>query len=155
MHITRGSPGFHSQKRYSCKIYWLVATCQQVAQACQFHQVATSLLRSGLLQLVICRLVTPPARRARRSYKFSAFCFFGCRKLVMGYTAVQFTDCYSEPMSTRVLNSIFSRICRQNTQFNMYSTPSKQQEGCMFKDSLSINKWYYKCHVSASKHKHT
>ena len=26
-------------------------------QACQFHQVATSLLRSGLLQLVIGRLV--------------------------------------------------------------------------------------------------
>ena len=53
----------------------------------------------------------------------------------MGYTAVQYTDCYSEPMSTRLLNSIFSGICRQNTQFNMYSTTSKQQEGCMFKDS--------------------
>ena len=52
----------------------------------------------------------------------------------MGYTAVQYTDCYSEPMSTRLLNSIFSGICRQNTQFNMYSTTSKQQEGCMFKD---------------------
>ena len=26
-------------------------------QTCQFHQVATSLLKSGLLQLVICRLV--------------------------------------------------------------------------------------------------
>ena len=41
----------------------------------------------------------------------------------------------SEPMSTRLLNSISSRICRQNTQFNMYTTTSKQQEGCMFKDS--------------------
>ena len=30
----------------------------KLQQACQFHQVATSLLRSGLLQLVICRLVT-------------------------------------------------------------------------------------------------
>ena len=49
----------------------------------------------------------------------------------MGYTAVQYTDCYSKPMSTR----IFSGICRQNTQFNMYSTTFKQQEGCMFKDS--------------------
>ena len=39
-------------------------------------------------------------------------------------------------MSTRLLNSISSRICRQNTQFNMYtSTTSKQQEGCTFKDS--------------------
>ena len=41
----------------------------------------------------------------------------------------------SEPMSTRLLNSISSRICRQNTQFNMYTTTSKHQEGCTFKDS--------------------
>ena len=27
-------------------------------QTCQFHQVATSVLKSALLQLVICRLVT-------------------------------------------------------------------------------------------------
>ena len=53
----------------------------------------------------------------------------------MGYTAVQYTDCYSEPMSTRFLNSISGGICRQNTQFNMYSTTSKQQEVCTFKDS--------------------
>ena len=41
----------------------------------------------------------------------------------------------SEPMSTRLLNCISSRICRQNTQFNMYTTTSKQEEGCTFKDS--------------------
>ena len=41
----------------------------------------------------------------------------------------------SEPMSTRLLNSISSRICRQNTQFNMYTTTSKQQGGCTFRDS--------------------
>ena len=41
----------------------------------------------------------------------------------------------SEPLSTRLLNSISSRICRQNTQFNMYTTTSKHQEGCTFKDS--------------------
>ena len=41
----------------------------------------------------------------------------------------------SEPMSTRLLNSISSRICRQTTQFNMYTTTSKQQEGRTFKDS--------------------
>ena len=41
----------------------------------------------------------------------------------------------SEPMSTRLLNSISSGICRQNTQFNMYSKTSKSQEGCTFKDS--------------------
>ena len=43
----------------------------------------------------------------------------------------------SEPMSTRLLNSISRRICRQNTQFNMYTTTSKQLEGCTFKDSHS------------------
>ena len=43
----------------------------------------------------------------------------------------------SEPMSTRLSNSISRRICRQNTQFNMYTTTSKQQEGCTFKDSHS------------------
>ena len=41
----------------------------------------------------------------------------------------------SEPMSTRLLNPISSRICCQNTQFKMYTTTSKQQEGCTFKDS--------------------
>ena len=41
----------------------------------------------------------------------------------------------TEPMSTRLLNSISSRICRQNTQFNMHTTTSKQQEGCTFKNS--------------------
>ena len=40
----------------------------------------------------------------------------------------------SEPIQ-QLLNSISSRICRQNTQFNMYTTTSKQQEGCTFKDS--------------------
>ena len=38
-------------------------------------------------------------------------------------------------MSTRLLNSISTGTCRQNTQFNIYSTTSKQQEGCTFKDS--------------------
>ena len=64
--------------------------------------------------------------------------FFSVSKVglpLMGYTAVQYTDCHLEPMSTRLLNSISSRICRQNTQFNMYTTTSKQQEGCTFKDS--------------------
>ena len=37
----------------------LLQLCQQVAiNTSQFHQVTTSLLKSGLLQLVICRLVT-------------------------------------------------------------------------------------------------
>ena len=47
-------------------------------------------------------------------------------------------------MSTRLLNSIFGGICRQNTQFNMYTTTSKQQEGFTFKDS------YPKCFITAN-----
>ena len=67
------------------------------------------------------------------------FFFFPCRK--SGYRSWVIPLCcavyrlLSEPMSTRLLNSISSRICRQNTQFNMYTTTSKQQEGCTFKDS--------------------
>ena len=67
------------------------------------------------------------------------FCFFfRCRKLGCRSRAIPLYRNYrllSEPMSTRLLNSISSRICRQNTQFNMYTTTSKQQEGCTFKDS--------------------
>ena len=65
--------------------------------------------------------------------------FFSMSKVglpLMGYTAVQYTDCYLSPCQHDfILNSISSRICRQNTQFNMYTTTSKQQEGCTFKDS--------------------
>ena len=46
----------------SCQFYQFIATCQQVATSLslsgQFHQVAIGLLKSGLLALVICRLVT-------------------------------------------------------------------------------------------------
>ena len=49
----QSDPKLHSEKRQrlvaSCQFYQLEATCQQVA---------TSLLKSGLLQLVIYRLVT-------------------------------------------------------------------------------------------------
>ena len=54
---------------------------------------------------------------------------------LMGYTAVQKNDCYLSPCQHDFYNSISSRICRQNTQFNMYTTTSKQQGGCTFKDS--------------------
>ena len=36
----------------------LLQLVDKLQQACQFYQVATSLLKSGLLQLVIYRLVT-------------------------------------------------------------------------------------------------
>ena len=86
-------------------------------------------------------VITPPTRRVWRSFKFAPFLFFfPCRK--SGYRSWVIPLCSipnaiwdSEPISTRLLNSISSRICRQNTQFNMYTTTSKQQEGCTFKDS--------------------
>ena len=56
------------------------------------------------------------------------FCFFSVSKVgapLMGDTAVH---------SLSHVNSISSGICHQNTQFNMYTTTSKQQ-GCTFEDS--------------------
>ena len=64
--------------------------------------------------------------------------FFSVSKvglLLMGDTAVQYTDCYLSPCQHDFLNSISTGICRQNTQFNMYSTTSKHQEDCTFRDS--------------------
>ena len=80
-------------------------------------------------------------RRRGGVLKCPRFCFFfrcrklGCRSWAIPLYSIPITDCYSEPRSTRLLNSISSRICRQNTQFNMYTTTSEQQEGCTFKDS--------------------
>ena len=84
--------------------------------------------------------ITPPARRAWRSYKFASLRFSVFFPVTSWATAHGWYRCavyrlLSEPMSTRLLNSISTGTCRQNTQFNMYSTTSKQQEGCTFKDS--------------------
>ena len=54
---------------------------------------------------IVFLFITPPARRAWRSYKFapldfSVFFFFSVSKVglpLMGYTAVQYTDCYLSP----------------------------------------------------------
>ena len=69
--------------------------------------------------------------------RFCFFFFFGVESWAAAHGLYRCTEyrLLSEPMSTRLLNSISSRICRQNTQFNMYTTTSKQQEGCTFKDS--------------------
>ena len=100
-----------------------------------------ALQKDVIIIVIIIIIITPPARRVWRSFKFAPFLFFyffSVSKVglpLMGYTAVQYTDCYLSPMSTGLLNSISSGICRQNTQFNMYSKTSKQQEGRKFKDS--------------------
>ena len=71
-----------------------------------------------------------------RFWFFFSF-FFGVESWAAAHGLYRCTEyrLLSEPMSTRLLNSISSRICRQNTQFNMYTTTSKQEEGCTFKDS--------------------
>ena len=73
----------------------------------------------------------------RFCFFFFFFFFFGVESWAAAHGLYRCTEyrLLSEPMSTRLLNSISSRICRQNTQFNMYTTTSKQQEGCTFKDS--------------------
>ena len=65
--------------------------------------------------------------------RFCFFCwffFFGVESWAAAHGLYRCTvyRLLSEPMSTRLLNSISSRICRENTQFNMYTTTSKQQE---------------------------
>ena len=76
-------------------------------------------------------VITPPARRAWRSYKFAPFLFFfPCRKSAHRSWVTPLCIVWAT-----TLNSISSGICHQSTQFNMYTTTSKQQEGCTFKDS--------------------
>ena len=81
--------------------------------------------------LRFCRIFTPPARRAWRSYKFAPFLFFfPCRKSAHRSWVTPLCIVWAT-----TLNSISSWICHKNTQFNMYTTTSKQQEGCTFEDS--------------------
>ena len=103
--------------------------------------VIPAVLASAVL-LRTYAIFTPPARRAWRSYKFasldfSVFFFFRVESWAAAHGLYRCAvyRLLSKPMSTRLLNSISSRICRQNTQFNMYTTTSKQQEGCTFEDS--------------------
>ena len=43
-------------------------------QACQFHQVTTSLLKPGLLQFVICRFVTTTCNKPVKIINFQQVC---------------------------------------------------------------------------------
>ena len=66
--------------------------------------------------------------------------FFRCRK--MGYRLwVIPLALLSEPMLLELLNSFSSKIChqRQNTQFNMYTTTSKEHEGSIHEKILIQN----------------
>ena len=83
-------------------------------------------------------LITPPARSAWRSYKFASLrllCCFRCHKLGYRSWVIPLCILLSEPVSPLLLNLISSKLCHQNTQFNMYILTSKQQEGSTCKDS--------------------
>ena len=103
--------------------------------------------------LLIVSLVTPPARRAWRSYKFAFSVFFSMSETglpLMGDTAdwqphehiVKSLSSFSSRISQQnakycrfcriqhnVLNLFSCRIFQQNTHFNMYTETSKQQQG--------------------------
>ena len=73
----------------------------------------------------------PPFIRQVFSEKFASFLvFFPCRKSAHRSWVTPLCIVWAT-----TLNSISSGIYHQNTQFNMYTTTSKQQEGCTFEDS--------------------
>ena len=80
-------------------------------------------------------------RRRGGVLKWPCFCFFGVESWAAthGLYRCAVYRLLSEPMSTRLLNSISSRVCRQNTQFNMYTTTSKQQEVVVRSKILILN----------------
>ena len=72
-------------------------------------------------------LITPPA------IGHSVFFFLGVENWATAHGLYRCAVYWllSEPMSTRLLNSISSGICCQNTQFIMYRTTSAQHWSCI------------------------
>ena len=104
--------------------------------------IKTSFVDDMDLRLRCCTNYYSACRRRGGVLKCPRFCFFFLFFLGVeswaaahGLYRCAVYRLLSEPMSTRFLNSISRRICRRNTQFNMYTTTSKQQKGCTFKDS--------------------
>ena len=69
-----------------------------------------------------------------RSVFLYFYFFFRCSKLGYRSWVIPLCVLLSEPVSPRLFNSIPSKLCHQNTHFNMYTTTSKQQEGSTCKD---------------------
>ena len=88
--------------------------------------------------------ITPPAPRAWRSLKFASNFFFQCRKLGYRLWVIPLCILLSEPVSSRLLNSISTKLFHQNKQFNAYTTTSKQQEGSTSKNL------YPKCFITTN-----
>ena len=92
-------------------------------------------------------LFTPPARKACgviNSHRSDFLFCFPCHKLGYRSWVIPLCVLLSEPTSLWVLNSISSKLCDQNTQFNMHTTTSKSQEGSTCKDS------YPKCFITTN-----
>ena len=70
--------------------------------------------------------------------------FFRCSKLGYRSWVIPLCVLLSEPVSPRLFNSITSKLCHQNTHFNMYTTTSKQQKGSTCKDS------YQNCFIATN-----
>ena len=84
-------------------------------------------------------IFTPPARRAWRSIKFAPFLFyfFPVSKVglpLMGDTA--FLCCLAHCDTS--FKPFHSRICLQNTHFNVYTEISKQKQGSPCKNSRQM-----------------
>ena len=109
------------------------AGCVNANQRYQFYPLS--------LQVSIIIVIPPPARWARRSFKFALFLFFfGVRSRRRAHGWCRWTL----PFWAQHLKSISSRTSYQNTHFNMYTATSKQQEGSRCKDS------HPKCFITTS-----
>ena len=75
---------------------------------------------------ILTPLITPPARRALRSFKSAPFLFFP--RVESRATA------HVNTAATHHLNPFYSRICQQNTHFNMYTEISKRKQGSLCKN---------------------
>ena len=69
---------------------------------------------------------------------------FQCRKLGYRSWVIPLCILLSEPVSSRLLNSISTKLFHQNKRFNVYTTTSKQQESSTCKNS------YPKCLITTN-----
>ena len=122
---------FNAKERSDFDWPWLKYISEPSSEIWKTRLISERIFRSSLQCQINMNLITPPARRAWRSYKFAPFLFFfPCRKSAHRSWVTPLCIVWAT-----TLNSISSGICHQNTQFNMYTTTSKQQEGCTFEDS--------------------
>ena len=111
-------------------LQFLIYYTAQLKVKTQFCRYKYSAIRI-LVFMTILLLRLPVGRGGViNSPRFCFFFFFPCRKSAHRSWVTPLCIVWAT-----TLNSISSGICHQNTQFNMYTTTSKQQEGCTFEDS--------------------